>query len=303
MPVTECKYAHGGRDCDFGLNESITHTDRFLILTDDVELHPYEVARQAQRKGPHKLPKVHDAHPVDRSSFVKSIKVSPVSNDPKTYHATVTYDNRVDNQPKALNPLDRPVIYQLEFQQFQRVVEVDIDGKPLMNTVGDMFDPPIVQDDSRPVLVATRNFKTLAEIVAIQQQYKDAVNLNTFYGAKAGQAKILSITAGEEKVDRGQRYYPVTFRIAFKGEGDNWQREILNRGMRYKVTYLDPGTEKKVSALRDTIGGTRITSPVLLNKDGSRYDRDAKDANGKVISPYFIKFRTYPERDFSGLRI
>jgi len=320
MGVLSCTYNYGGRSTQISVDD-VSSQESWIIVTDDRELHPVQAALLAQSVGPNKLPQIGTLHPYDKRADLKTISVSPKSGEPSVLIATGKYDRKFDQKKddKETNPLNDQPVYFLERHQFQEVVQADLKGKPLVNAVGVPFNPPIVQDDSRPILVATRNMSSLAAIVALQQQFKDAVNLGTFYGAGPRQAKVMSIIASGLKEKNKVSFYEVSIRIAFKGEGETWDQRILNQGLTYKFypkllgKYItDSKTGKPKSIVQSAIDGTKITEPQNLNEIGEllgEFERNEDDTfkkvNGKKIptKPVYLSFRTYPERDFSQLNI
>lgn len=321
MTVLSCNYAYGGRDAQIGIDD-VSHVDQWIINTDDKTIHPHAAALAAQNIGPDKLPKIGDRHPFDARAQLKSLKIAPKSSEPSVLIAVGKYDRKFDHKKgdKEINPLNLPVIYNLERHQFQEIIQEDLQGKPLVNAVGTPFNPPIVQDDSRPILVATKNMQSLAAIVALQQTFKDAVNLGSFYGAAPRQAKVMSITAGSLQEKNGVSYYTVTIRIAFKGEGQTWDKRILNQGLTYREYQktgneydTDPDTGERIFDTKNAIDGVKITEPKNLNELGELLEPYVKnpngtfklDENGDKIrqDAVYLSFRTYPERDFSQLKI
>ncbi len=122
--------------------------------------------------------------------------------------------------------------------------------------------------------------------------YKDAVNTNPFYGAKPRQAKIVSIASGEQKTEGDISYYEVAIRVAFMEAGETWDREILNTGMSRFIKDFSTG---ELTLTSEDPNANPINSPVKLSKEGTLLADDAE--------PVYLKFKTYPERNFNGLGI
>lgn len=298
MAVLTCTLLRG-RDFSMGDDLRREHTDRYHILCDRDTHSPWEAARMAVKVGPNPLPGMYEAHSRDVYARVKNIQVTQHDEKPALFTATVKFDTKYDLlSNRQQNPLNRPPRYFLELMQFERPVVKDIDGKPIQNACGQPFDPPLMQDDSRQVLVAVRNVSSIFELTALQQVYKDAINTNPFYGAKPRQAKVVSITSGEQKFEGDVAYYEVAIRIAFKENGETWVREVLNTGMsRFirKETETEGETNVEFILTTKDRRGDPINSPVKLAKDGTLLEEGSK--------PVYLKFKTYPERDFSGLGI
>lgn len=292
MAVLSCTLLRG-RDYTRGEDQQRTHTDQYQILCDRVDHTPFQVEKLAQHAGPHALPELYAPHVRDKVARVKTISVRQADDAAEKFTASVTYDTKFE-QPQELpkNPLARPVRYYLELMQFERVVDTDNRGRPIVNSLGMPFDPPLMQDDSRQVLVAVRNIANIFELTSLQQTYKDAINTNPFYGAKPRQAKIVSITSGEEQRENAVNYFEVAIRVAFRGEGDTWDRKLLNVAMKRRIRNSD-GSYRIADTDKD---GNKISSPIMLNRDGTMV-REGVD------EPVWLTFRTYPERDFRGLGI
>lgn len=274
------------------------HTETFIIQTDSDEHSPYEVSRMARRVGPNPLPALFDRHPHDNYARVKNVQVTQDDSTTRVFKAVVKYDTteqQTEGPKWTPHPLQRPPKYQLELMQFERVIEKDIYGNAIVNSIGQPFDPPLMHDDCRQVLVATRNIGTLGEIVQLQQFYKDAINVNPFYGARPRQAKVMSITAGDKQKENNVEFYEVTIRVAFKEDGGTWVREVLNQGMGRlrEADNFDTLTTKGDD-------GEFINTPILLRLDGTQITQE--DINDGE-QPTYLKYHTYPERDFRGLGI
>lgn len=294
MAVLSCTL-QPNRDFSRDSEQRREHSEKFIIVCNRSTYSGRQVDKLAARVGPHPLPRMHDPHPTDRNATVKRVQINQLA--PDVFEATVQYDTEQKNDSdREEHPLRKPVRYSLELMQFERPVDKDINGTPILNACGEPFDPPLMHDDSRQVLVGVRNIQSLGEIVYLQQFYKDAVNLNPFHGAGPRQAKVVSITAGEQQRAKDIDFYEVAIRVAFKENGETWVREVLNQGMAYFRDVPDPNnadsTIQKLTTKRD---GEFINSPVKLDADGYLLEDDAE--------PVFLKFKTYPERDFRGLGI
>ena len=293
MAVVSC-HLNFGREYNIDENLRREHTEKFVIQCDADYHSPYDVSKLAQRVGPHELPKMYTKHPRDKWAYVVGMSVVQRDGAHRVFDATVKYDSTQNqSEPTVYNihPLNRPVKYFTELMQFERPLVKDIFGNAIQNACAQPFDPPLMYDDARQVLVGIKNVASLGEVVSLQQFYKDAVNTNMLYGARPRQAKVVSITSGEQQMQGGIGYYEVAIRVAFKEDGLTWDREILNQGMSRLVKQANG--EYKLSS-KDK-NGELINSPILLADDGTQLEDDAE--------PVFLKFRTYPERDFRGLGI
>lgn len=202
-------------------------------------------------------------------------------------------DPAQDSQP---NPLNRAVRYHIEWANYSKVVDKDNIGNAVTNAAGQEFDPPLEQDDARPVLVAVRNEWPLGSIIGRSLDYKNAVNTDTFYGAPPRQAKMESILSSELMIENGVSFYSVVYRIQFNDI--QWDIEPVNQGFMYYENATDKNL--KVARERNTSGvdlATPVSEPIGLNHDGTRRDDNAVPPKIFVQTP----FRVYPERSFAAL--
>lgn len=182
---------------------------------------------------------------------------------------------------KYENPLDQPVRYSLEWAQYDRVVEKDKDGNPLVNTIGDLFtDPPYKEEDARPVLRAYRNEPDVATRINFIASFRNALNSDSFHGMAPRTCRMRNITSGDLQTQNGVDYYKFTYEIEFNE--DTWDPDILNRGHRAK------------------------------DSNGKIYDLPKKEVrnlkqDGTVVGPdddpYYINFKIRNEKAFSDLNI
>lgn len=181
----------------------------------------------------------------------------------------VTCEFATNQIPKNENPLLDPLIWSLGFDQYQKVIERDQDGKPIVNTVGDLFtDPPYTQEDVRPVLRVVRNESYIDP--SFIEDMTNAVNTSSWLGGDSGTVKIKSIEPGEPQMRNGTKFWAVKYEFEWKAEG--WQPEILNRGFRYK-----DGSKVVTSANKEAVN---------LLEDGSLASSDES---------YYVPYQTYKE--------
>lgn len=227
------------------------------------------------------LPPLYSSHPGNSAALCTGGKASEDGDSGKVWKVAVEWST--DAIEKKENPLEEPVRYSLQWSQHEKVVEKDIEGNAIANTLGDLFrDPPYTQDDSRPTLVAKKNFPAsqFDQLVAMACTYKDAVSTDAYKGTDPGVAKMTNIQTGELQTLNEIEYYQVTFEIQFDPEG--WQPELLNRGHRAKDSsgniYELPNKEVR-----------------NLKEDGTLVGPDD--------DPYYVPFNTFNEQNISALEI
>jgi hypothetical protein len=189
------------------------------------------------------------------------------------------------------NPLLQPIDVKWSMRSQEIVVDIDINGNPILNTAFDPFDPPLMEDDPRPVLTVTRNESTWNQ--ALQIQYRKAINSDPFAGYQPLMSKVLDISADSIFHQDVGWYYQATYQFEFmpptsQTTGINgYRRTVLNQGMR----ALSAVNGNK---FHPSYKGVPITEPVLLTKMGTVIN------NGQ--SPFYLIFQTKPELPFAAFQ-
>lgn len=234
------------------------------------------------------VPALGDPHPDDASAWCESLAVQCVDEGGKLWEVTAKYSSTADAGSAADNPLSRPVTITWEDYEFEEPVELDVLGKPVLNSAGQAFDPPPTRVASRPVVVFTKN---QAEFNAsLAQQYKNKSNSDTWWGLSAGQAKVASIRASEEKEENGITYYEVRYEIHLNEDG--WKKRILDQGRMERITF--ESTDYVIyRAIIDPETKRPVTDPVPLNGAGGPLSDDG--------GPVFLEFDFYGSVPFAPL--
>jgi hypothetical protein len=208
----------------------------------------------------------------DLTAIARKIEAAQDDQDPLTWHVTVSYSNHTD-QPELgqENPLARPSEIKWSFCQFQKLAVEDAYGTAIGNSAGEKFDPAPEKDDSRPVLVVTRN--ELGFNPALAYAYRDAVNSDWFFGADPGTAKVQSIEA-ERHYENNVYFWKVTYTVHFRPEG--WRLKVLDSG--YHELDADTG---ELSIIQDKFGH-QVSSPARLNGYGSVLKRARSITTGTM---------------------
>ena len=203
----------------------------------------------------------------------------------KEWRAVVSYSTKPKKRCDE-NQIDDPLLQPEKrggtFVQFQKPLVKDRLGQAFTNSaLIPFFDA--VMDDSRPTLVITKNFATLD--LTKYSAYKDAVNVDTFYGMTARKWKVMRISWEENFLGSCAPYYPVTFE--FQLNPDTWDEQ-----------RVDAGFEKLVGGVYEVIldtNGLPKTSPTNL------------DGFGDVLTPgaaiVYRRAQQYPVLPFGNLGI
>jgi hypothetical protein len=166
---------------------------------------------------------------------------------------------------------------------------------PVINSAGEMFDPPPMFDDSRPTLTVRRNELVYNQAIAVL--YQDAVNSDNFAGFAPGVAKMDSITAVSKQAGP-ITYWEVTYTIHFRREG--WALLLLDSG--YSEAVPDPNNAGKlIKRLIYDPSGHPVSSQWPLNGVGQKLVLDTtKPINEQLV---FLSFNVYKALAFADLRL
>lgn len=275
-----------------------SYSAQWRVTTDNKNDGPQIVYAQANGASPDPVPAKYQAYSVgndsDPNAYHLTSSIAPF-NEGSQFEWLVTVEFGPPPSGEAPgerneNPLLRPVRYSVDWAAFTKPLTEDINGDPVANAAKQLFDPPPEQEDLRPVLVAKKNVATLGEVISLMITYKNAVNADTFYGAAAREAKIESITAGDQQHENGYSYYEVTIRVMFNESGEKFDKSFVNQGFKHFVSNAD-----KTLVVAKDAKGVPMNEPVLLAADGTRL---ADNTPGNTL-----EFRTFPEVAFSGLGI
>ena len=308
MPITACNEKGEGRtgSKEYQGNRIIIKSTRvFEVHVDDQTHDDQYILDNGPFASPDPLPAILSVHPTNPLLRCKSTPARQQPGEGKAANCwlvTCEYDNQTsdaDAEDSETAPLDRSTRWHLEFGGFVRILERDIDGDPIVNTVGDIFDPPLDEEDERPVLVARKNYDAtdLPGLMALIVDYRGAVNNDTFLGLPSGSWRIGRVQMSEEQVEDDVRFHAVSWYLEAKEEYDisdpttvegtpePWDRLVLNIG--YKAFKTADDSDTKYTLVD--------REPRKLKKDGTLF---AHDDNPNY---FYRTFRTKKRRPFSAL--
>lgn len=307
--ITECNEKGEGRtgSVEYQGNKIIVKSTRvFELFVDDPDNDDQYIIANGPSALPDPLPTILSAHPTNPVLKCKSIPVRQEPGEGKAancWRATVEYDNQTSDQDaedSETPPLDRRTRWVMRIAQATKVIERDIDGNLIANTVGDQFDPPLEEEDHRPVLVATKNYDAtdLPGLMSLIADYSGAVNSDEFLGLPPGSWYLSAPDMSPEQVENDVRYHEVSWAFELKSEyeisdpstvegtPEPWDRLVLNVGYRAYQQAESSETVYNVVSSKDQ---------VKLKETGVRFGHD-DDPN------YFYRtFRTKKRRAFSAL--
>ncbi len=230
------------------------------------------------------LPIIGNTHPGDGNARCIGSRVENTS-PWKGWTVTVEYsDERVINTDPTIDEAE----INWGSEQFQKVAVVDRDGNLIVNSAGDLFDPPAMIDDSRRVVTVSKN---LAAVPSWILDYQDAINSDTFtidgISIAVGKAKMQAVTVGPKQRRNNTVFRTVNFTIHLQRDG--WTLDILDAGYNRK----DPLDATKRQPI--TINGQLPSAPYPLNGAGIPLE------NPSPVNCVFRSFNVYKTRTFSTL--
>lgn len=196
----------------------------------------------------------------------------------------------------AENPLLKPTEYEWQGEMHQVPFEKDIITlRAVTNSAGQSFDPPVLRDDMRWVLTATRNEASFDATYA--ENFANKINSDTFQGKPPGSFKIGTPRARKQTDPVYGDYWTITYEFHYRRE--LWTQQILDQG-RYIIddyyTGLDPEGDSPTTVLvsaKESDGVTPVNDPILLNGAGKR--------NPMSADPVYLPYDAYEAVAFSTL--
>jgi hypothetical protein len=192
-----------------------------------------------------------------------------------------------DTSGLLANPFARPPLITWDAVQFTRPVVTDINGKPLVNTAGQQFDPLPEMDDSRVVIIYERNEPTFSATNA--QNYRDALNSDQWNGMSPGTVKCCKIAASLE-YEKGLYYWRMRYEFHVR---DTWQLSIINQGWNFLTGDTPP-------VLRACMSKDNVPVRQCLDNSGHVIPRNNDGSISNVIA---LKFNIYQSLPFAPLGI
>ena len=204
-------------------------------IGDDVELNVINTAG---------LPSIGEAvSPLFPSVLCININATPSDSDNSggdflTWYVDVTYKTpESTGGAGAINPLDDPIIVSFGSTQYERAVDKsyqdgDKEGepsKPVENSIGDPFDPPLIVPKSNQYVTIQQNLATFNPDWIIDFENTTNKSKMTIVGIDVApdQARILSIRGNNALDSEGNEYWVVGYEIEINKEG--FVKKILDR--------------------------------------------------------------------------
>lgn len=183
-------------------------------------------------------------------------------------------------------------------------IDIDADGNPIDNGVGELLDPPVTRERTYRTLVAEKivYYFTLAAAEAFFSGFDDTVNASMFQGAPAGSllCNVNVSRASDVPVLPGSLTIPIMVSARFRERKNymlhgvavkGWQEARLKKGRRVKGSVV--GGIQQYTPIKDS-EGRAIEEPVLLNAAGTA----PLPTTG---TPAVLRFNRYPEADHNAM--
>lgn len=226
-----------------------------------------------------------DAHPVNRSAFLKRLVPSPTESR-LIWRVTGEYEQgSVPVWPG--NPLETPSEIAWGSATYTDPAVKDIDEKAIVNSAGQPFDPPLTIE--RRALVATIVYNSEDFSPSQAAEFQGTVNATATvignFNVGPREAKIIEIGATKQYYE-DIKYWQVTVKVEINAE--TWDRKVLDQGI-YET--IDGKTDYMTTDKKE-----QVTEPLKLNGSGRKLDPQTAD-------PVFLTYKTFPEKDFSVLNL
>lgn len=179
--------------------------------------------------------------------------------------------------PSSSNPLDEPPQISWDYNEYQEEVDIDIDGKPMLNSAREPLSAPV--DFADPVLTVVRNYASISESTLLA--YRNVVN-SDFFLVPAGQALMRPIRAVRQ-VQNGFTFWQLTFNVMLRealpeqpgpfgtvgGSERAWYQRFVNEG-RHEYDGDNPNSGVPLWHIITDPHNRPVSSPVLLDFFGQR---------------------------------
>jgi hypothetical protein len=288
--------------------EEATAPRKFTVLFDNVGESANPINRpflaQTANDGTTKIPSPWEPHPYKPWLFVRNIEpkaVGPFLFEVYVYYATIPLQKRETNYDPTISPLDQPWEVEWSFAEREQQIDKDVNGKPIVNSAKESFDPAITTPVADLILRITRPQSFYDPIFAAQ--YINCTNSDNF--------KILGLTfePGVAKInnfgDRWARaaglfYHLVNYEFQFRYGWWNEQTKLYEKWLLslYDAGYIQNTGSAEVPKYENIkINGERPSEPWPL--DGAGHALTDKQKRDGVC--YFLTFQNLRSRPFSAL--
>ncbi len=199
--------------------------------------------------------------------FAKTFITTPVNDNLTTWDTVVTYVEPGpgdDGSQLQANPLLRPPVFNVEFIETEYPIEqarnlvalphgaadgsnraVDTLGD-LTNAAGKRPDEPQMDTERNAVLIIERNYPTLANIVAVNEQFKRSTNSDVVEGFAVETLQYMVTDSQGQRIEGEYTYFPGVTRIEQK---KTTKRIISNTG----YAFWDDDAQKFIPGRKEVL--------------------------------------------------
>lgn len=177
------------------------------------------------------------------------------------------------------------------FVPYDKVVEKDINNKPIVNSAGQPFGEATVVEAHRLAVSITRNEATY--IVPLARQYIDTINSDVVFGGVPQFAAKITVFDGTRRTSPTELWWEINYEIQFADT--DWLLRLEDRGF-YEINSDNPGTSlfPNLVRIRDSEDQPQIVESLLDGNGG---------ALGKGLDAVELTFHVRRERAFSVLNL
>jgi len=229
-------------------------------------------------------------NPVLVGHLCRSIKVTQDNGAPRQWTIEAEYSSKPTKEDESEeNPLNRPARIRWRTSSYQKAIWRDIDGKAVLNSAGDYFDPPVEVDRAYWTVSVSKN---VADVPVWILDYENGVNnaAITIGGVVIGQheAKLSDIEISELKIEGDYQYFEFSYTLERRRE--KWiPFKVLDQGLRFKA-----GSDRK-HIMDQSTPPRPVSSPRLLDGSGAVLSNPTPD------NAVYRDFTVYYARNFSVL--
>lgn len=223
-----------------------------------------------------------------------SITADQHGDSPLTFRVSVEYETPKPGEGTSDNPDDDLPQLKIGTYKYNKALEKDEDGNPLVASNGEPFDPPVESERAFLTITLSRTASFPAFDPKTDGKYVDYINTDKVFGYEKYQVKVDDVSATTKTI-KGVTWWDlsVTLMIA-----DDWRVNLLDVGT-YEVTVggsTGGGVGRTFTERKRILddNGQPIGKPVLLDGNGKKkLDNNPVNAPG---SP----FRLNKEVDLSA---
>ena len=232
MAIVDVRETWEGSDAERDASNARQYRRTFQVITNDLRDGPAVVGNTSVTGIPGLYTSFVDAYGnIDRGAVVHSFKPKRRSDDPLIWDVEVLYASRVFNRSpyrqgasgrsgkaeqgdkgqQDTNPLNAPVVIQVDGQKYEKPQATDLDGWSFVNFAGQAFAQSVI-DDTRILITMDKNKATIDQ--GQIGTYKDVLNADFFWGCEPLTLKIhiRAQSAFEEKLKYWKYSYYMEYR-------------------------------------------------------------------------------------------